>query len=121
MDGDGYLWFEGRTDDLIGSAGYRIGPTEIEECLLGHPAVAISAVIGVPDELRGQAVMAFIVPKPGAEAGDTLATELQDHVKHRLAFYQYPREIRFVQELPMTTTGKIMRRVLRQRMLEEQQ
>jgi acetyl-CoA synthetase len=118
-DEDGYLWFEGRTDDLIGSAGYRIGPTEIEECLLGHPAVAMSAVIGVPDELRGQAVMAFVVLKPGISPDSALDTALKDHVKHRLAFYQYPREIRFIDELPMTTTGKIMRRVLRRQVLEE--
>lgn len=118
-DDNGYLWFEGRTDDLIGSAGYRIGPTEIEECLMSHPAVALSAVIGVPDELRGQAVMAFVVPAGGADPGEELVTALKDHVKHRLAFYQYPREIRFVEDLPMTTTGKIMRRTLRRQVEEE--
>jgi acetyl-CoA synthetase len=118
-DENGYLWFEGRTDDLIGSAGYRIGPTEIEECLMSHPAVALSAVIGVPDELRGQAVMAFVVPASGVQTSDELITTLKDHVKHRLAFYQYPREIRFVEDLPMTTTGKIMRRTLRQQIEDE--
>ncbi|MCW3064997.1 MAG: hcl 1 [Solirubrobacterales bacterium] len=119
VDEDGYLWFEGRTDDLIGSAGYRIGPTEIEECLMSHPGVALSAVIGVSDELRGQAVMAFVVPAAGAAPDEDLSRALKDHVKHRLAFYQYPREIRFVEELPMTTTGKIMRRTLRQQIEAE--
>jgi acetyl-CoA synthetase len=119
FDEDGYLWFEGRTDDQIGSAGYRIGPTEIEECLLAHPAVAMSAVIGAPDEVRGEVVMAFVVPSEGTEPDAELTRELQDHVKHRLAFYQYPREIRFVSELPMTTTGKIMRRKLREQVKQE--
>ena len=119
MDDDGYLWFEGRTDDLIGSGGYRIGPTEIEECLLAHPAVAMSAVIGVPDEIRGEAVMAFVIPRDDVAPDDALATELKEHVKHRLAFYQCPRRIRFVDELPMTTTGKIMRRTLRAQMTAE--
>jgi acetyl-CoA synthetase len=119
FDENGYLWFEGRTDDQIGSAGYRIGPTEIEECLLAHPAVAMSAVIGAPDEIRGEVVMAFVVPSEGTTPDAELTKALQDHVKHRLAFYQYPREIRFVSELPMTTTGKIMRRKLRERVREE--
>ena len=120
MDDDGYLWFEGRTDDLIGSGGYRIGPAEIEECLLAHPAVAMSAVIGVPDELRGEAVMAFVIPRPTC-ARRALVTELKEHVKHRLAFYQCPRKIRFVDGLPMTTTGKIMRRTLRAQMRAEKE
>lgn len=117
-DKDGYLWFVGRADDVISSGGYRIGPTEIEECLLSHPAVALAAVVGIPDELRGEAVAAFVVTA-GATDRDGLTRQLQDHVKHRLAFYQYPRVIRFVDELPMTTTGKIRRAELRRQAAAE--
>jgi acetyl-CoA synthetase len=117
-DAEGYFWFGGRADDLISSGGYRIGPSEIEECLVSHPGVAMAAVIGIPDEVRGQAVAAFIVAADGADT-DRLTTELQDHVKHRLAFYEYPRLIRFVDELPMTTTGKIQRAALRRRFTGE--
>jgi acetyl-CoA synthetase len=114
-DEDGYLWFVGRDDDVISSAGYRIGPGEIEDCLLKHPAVAQAAVIGKPDELRGSIVKAFIVLASGEMPGDTLAREIQNEVRTRLAAYEYPREIEFLPELPMTTTGKVRRVELRER------
>ncbi|MDV7241704.1 MULTISPECIES: AMP-binding protein [Rhodococcus] len=112
-DADGNLWYQGRADDVISSAGYRIGPGEIEECLLSHHAVAMAGVIGVPDQLRGEAVHAFVVLADEITATEELRQELQAHVKSRLAFYQYPRQITFLDQLPMTTTGKIMRRELR--------
>ena len=114
-DEDGYFWFEGRKDDLITSSGYRIGPTEIEECLMKHPSVAMAAVIGRPDDVRTEVVKAFIVPKPGVTPDDALKIEIVRFVKRRLAAYQYPREIEFTDELPMTATGKIMRGVLKNR------
>ena len=114
-DADGYFQFHGRSDDVITSAGYRIGPAEIEDCLLKHPAVAMAAVIGVPDPVRTEAVKAFIVAKPGIEPGARLAAEMQDWVRTRLAAHEYPRLVEFVAELPMTTTGKIQRKVLRER------
>jgi acetyl-CoA synthetase len=114
-DEDGYLWFQGRDDDLITSAGYRIGPGEIEECLMGHPAVAMAGVIGVPDELRTELVKAFVVLKPGHEPSDALAEDIRGLVKSRLAAHEYPRAIEFIDELPLTATGKIKRRDLRDR------
>ena len=114
-DEAGYYWYKGRTDDVIKSAGYRIGPAEIEDCLVKHPAVANAAVIGVPDAERGARIKAFIVPRAGAAIGETLKEEIQAHVRARLAPYQYPREIEFLDALPMTTTGKIQRKVLRER------
>ena len=113
-DADGYLWYLGRDDDVITSAGHRIGPGEIEECLMGHPAVALAAAIGVPDPVRTEAVAAYVVLRPGHAPSDALAREVQDFVRTRLAAYEYPRQVRFVDELPMTATGKIMRRMLRQ-------
>ncbi len=113
IDSDGYFWFSGRTDDVISSAGYRIGPSEIEDCLLKHPAVSLSAVIGKPDKLRGEIVKAFVVLKDGIEPQKNLLDELKQFVKKRLAAHEYPREIEFVDSLPMTVTGKIMRRELR--------
>ena len=110
VDKDGYYRFVGRTDDLISSAGHRIGPGEIEECLVRHPSVALAAVIGVPDELRGEAVKAFVV---AASPSEELATELKALVRERLAAYEVPREIEFVDELPLTTSGKIRRSELR--------
>jgi acetyl-CoA synthetase len=98
---------------VITSAGYRIGPGEIEDCLLGHPAVEMAGVVGVPDEARTEIVKAFIVLAHGFEPGDDLTLDLQRHVKVRLAAHEYPREIEFVPSLPMTTTGKIIRRALR--------
>jgi acetyl-CoA synthetase len=112
-DEDGYFWFVSRKDDVISSMGYRIGPGEIEESLLGHPAVAMCAVIGVPDEIRGQVPAAFVVVRDGYEPGDGLVADLQQHVRTRLAAHEVPRRITFMDDLPRTTTGKIMRRALR--------
>ena len=114
-DAEGYFWFQGRADDVITSAGYRIGPGEIENCLMKHRAVALAAVIGVPDALRTEIVKAFLVLKPGRDGSPELAREIQDFVKVKLAAHEYPRAIEFVDALPMTTTGKIMRRELRKR------
>jgi acetyl-CoA synthetase len=113
-DEDGYFWFVGREDDLITSAGYRIGPGEIEDCLIKHPAVALAAVIGSPDDVRGTIVKAFIVLKPEADVHERLKDEIQDFIRNRLAAHEYPREIEFVDELPMTATGKIIRKKLRE-------
>ena len=113
FDDDGYFWFQGRDDDVIISAGYRIGPDEIEACLMRHPSVAMVAVIGVPDAIRGEVVKAFVVPAPGSEAGPALAGEIREFVKARLSAHEYPRAIEFRDSLPMTVTGKIRRRDLR--------
>ena len=115
MDEDGYLWYQGRSDDVIKSSGYRIGPAEIESCLVKHPAVANAAVIGKPDAARGAIVKAFIVLQPGSVASAGLIEEIQKHVRGRLAPYEYPREIEFIEALPMTTTGKVQRKELRKR------
>lgn len=115
VDDDGYIAFVGRDDDIITSAGYRIGPGEIEDCLIRHPAVALAAAIGKPDPLRTEVVKAFIVLKSGVTASESLANEIQDFVKTRLSAHEYPREIAFIEEMPMTTTGKIIRRLLRER------
>ena len=115
MNEDGYLSFHSRKDDVIISSGYRIGPDEIEEHLAAHDAVANAGVIGVPDETRGEIPKAFVVLAEGYEPTDGLGTELKTHVKDRLAKYEYPRELEFVDELPRTTTGKIRRRDLRER------
>jgi acetyl-CoA synthetase len=114
MDEEGYIRFIGRNDDVINSAGYRIGPGEVEDCLMGHPAVKMTAVIGVPDELRNEVIKAYIVLDEGYTPSEDLQQEIQNHVKTRLAAHEYPRHIAFVEEFPMTTTGKIMRRTLRQ-------
>jgi acetyl-CoA synthetase len=111
---DGFFRFVGRDDDVITSAGYRIGPGEIEDCLLGHPAVEMAGVVGVPDATRTEIVKAFIVLADGFEPCDDLTLDIQRHVKVRLAAHEYPREIEFVPSLPMTTTGKIIRRALRE-------
>ncbi|WP_207479253.1 acyl-CoA synthetase [Arenibaculum pallidiluteum] len=113
-DPDGYLWYVGRDDDVITSGGYRIGPGEVEECLMRHPAVALAAVVGVPDPIRTEIVKAYVVLRKGHAPSPALASEIQDFVRTRLAAHEYPRQVAFVDELPMTTTGKIMRRVLRQ-------
>ncbi len=115
MDEDGYLHYLGRDDDVITSAGYRIGPGEIEDCLLGHPAVAMAAAIGVPDPVRTEAVMAWLVLKPGHVPSVELSKEIQSWVRTRLAAHEYPRHVAFIDSLPMTATGKIIRRELRQR------
>jgi acetyl-CoA synthetase len=116
-DEDGYLWYQGRSDDVIKSAGYRIGPAEIESCLVKHAAVANAAVIGKPDATRGAIVKAFIVLQPGHAPTESLVQQIQEHVRGRLAPYEYPREIEFIDALPMTTTGKVQRKELRK--LEE--
>ncbi|MBR1122602.1 AMP-binding protein [Bradyrhizobium lablabi] len=114
-DEDGYFWFEGRADDMIKSAGYRIGPFEVESALLKHPAVAEAAVIGKPDEMRGQVVKAFVVLRPGFTGSDALSDELVHAVKSTVGKHQYPRLIEYVDALPKTETGKIQRFALRQR------
>ena len=114
-DEDGFLWFVGRKDDVISSAGYRIGPGEIEDSLLRHPAVLQAAVIGKPDELRGQIVKAFVVLTDGYAPTPELAGEIQQSVRQRLSAHEYPREIEFIDALPMTTTGKVRRIDLRAR------
>ena len=113
MDKEGYFWFVGRSDDVIKASGYRIGPFEVESALQSHPAVAESAVVGSPDELRGTIVKAFIILAPGFEGSDELVKEIQDYVKKETAPYKYPREIEFLQELPKTVSGKIRRVELR--------
>jgi acetyl-CoA synthetase len=115
QDEAGYITYLGREDDLISSAGYRIGPSEVEDCLAKHPAVALSAVIGVPDPIRGEAIKAFIVPKPGHAPGPELERSIQSFVRERLAAHEYPRQIAFLDELPLTATGKVRRRDLRER------
>lgn len=113
MDGDGYFFFVGRDDDVITSSGYRIGPGEIEDCLIKHPAVALAAVVGKPDPLRTEIVKAFVVLKPGVAGSDALAADIQSFVRTRLSAHEYPREVAFIAEMPMTTTGKVIRRLLR--------
>ncbi len=115
IDSEGYLWYEGRSDDVIKSAGYRIGPAEVESCLIQHAAVAMAAVIGKPDTERGTIVKAFVILAAGYKASAELEAQIAKHVRDRLAPYEYPKEIEFVNELPMTTTGKIQRKVLRER------
>jgi len=115
VDADGWIRFVGRDDDVITSSGYRIGPGEIEDCLIRHPAVAMAGVVGKPDDQRTEIVKAFIVLNPGFDASDALAKEIADFVKTRLAAHEYPREVAFVDALPLTTTGKVIRRELRAR------
>jgi acetyl-CoA synthetase len=119
MDEDGYLWYQGRADDMFKVAGYRVGPSEIENCIVKHPAVANAAVIPIPDETRGSVVKAFVVLAAGHEASKTLEEDIQQHVRKFLAPYEYPREIEFLDALPMTTTGKVQRKVLRERESEK--
>ncbi len=114
-DEDGYFWYRSRADDVITSAGYRIGPGEIEEALLRHPAVRLAAAIGVPDAVRTESIKAFLVLAEDQQPSDALAQEIREFVKTRLARHEYPRDIEFVDSLPTTTTGKIMRRELRER------
>ena len=114
-DSDGYYWYKGRKDDVISSAGHRIGPGEIEDCLLKHPAVGQVAVIGAPDALRGQRVKAFVVLAPGHVGSSALVEDIQRSVRTRLAAHEYPREVEFIDALPMTATGKIRRIALRER------
>ncbi len=113
MDAEGYIHFVGRDDDVITSAGYRIGPGEIEDNILRHPAVKMAAVVGAPDAQRTEIVVAVLVLHDHQAPSDVLKREIQEHVRVSLAAHEYPREIFFVEELPMTTTGKVIRRELR--------
>lgn len=113
MDADGFVFYEGRVDDIISSAGYRIGPTEVENALQEHPAVTECAVVGSPDAERGEIVKAFVVLRRGFAPSEELKRELQEHVKATTAPYKYPRSIEFSPELPKTATGKLLRRLLR--------
>lgn len=115
MDEEGYVWFVGRSDDIINSAGYRIGPFEVESALIQHPAVSESAVVSSPDPIRGEVVKAFVVLAPAfaSHNPEELTRDLQQHVKKVTAPYKYPRKVEFVQSLPKTATGKIQRKVLR--------
>jgi acetyl-CoA synthetase len=115
IDEGGYFHFVGRDDDVITSSGYRIGPGEIEDCLIRHPAVSLAAAIGKPDPVRTEIVKAFIVLKDGEAPSDALAADIQSFVKTRLSAHEYPREVAFIDSMPMTTTGKIIRRLLRER------
>ena len=112
-DEEGYFWFQGRADDVITSGGYRIGPAEIEDALVRHPAVVIAAAIGVPDPVRTESIKAFVIVKDGFPAGPQLAEDIRNFVREHLAKHEVPREIEFVEALPMTNTGKIQRRKLR--------
>jgi acetyl-CoA synthetase len=115
MDEDGYVEFFGRDDDVITSSGYRIGPTEIEDCLISHPAVRLAAAVGKPDPVRTEIVKAYVVLSDDFRPSDALANEIRDWVKLRLSMHEYPREVEFIDALPMTTTGKVIRRLLRDR------
>jgi acetyl-CoA synthetase len=117
QDEDGYFWYVGRDDDVITSAGYRIGPGEIEDALNGHPAVAMSAVVGVPDAVTTESIKAYVVLRAGIVGDDALADAIRESVRTRLARHETPRAITFVDALPMTATGKIVRRELRERAL----
>jgi 2-aminobenzoate-CoA ligase len=114
-DTDGYFWYQGRTDDMIISAGYNIAGPEVESALAGHPDVSEVAVIGAPDPDRGMIVKAFVVLRPGVHKGQSEVTELQDYVKRTIAPYKYPRAVEFLDELPKTSSGKVQRFKLRQR------
>lgn len=118
-DKDGYYWFVGRSDDVINTAGERVGPFEVESALVTHPAVVEAGVIGKPDPVRGQIIKAFVVVKAGEEQHDELKNEIQAHVKKHLAGHAYPREIEFIDKLPKTRSGKIMRRILKSQELGE--
>jgi acyl-coenzyme A synthetase/AMP-(fatty) acid ligase len=118
-DEDGYFSFFGRDDDVITSSGYRIGPGEIENCLTGHPAVALAAAVGKPDPVRTEIVKAYVVVVPGTQIDEALSVSIRDWVKTRLSAHEYPREIEFVDDLPLTTTGKVVRRLLRDKAIEE--
>ena len=118
-DEDGYIHFFGRDDDVITSAGYRIGPTEIEDCITGHPDVALAAAVGKPDPVRTEIVKAYIVLKEGRAPTRELADEISAWVRQRLSAHEYPREVEFVESMPLTTTGKVIRRIFRDRAKEE--
>jgi acetyl-CoA synthetase len=119
VDADGYFHFFGRDDDVITSAGYRIGPGEIEDCLAAHPAVALAAAVGKPDPVRTEIVKAFVVLRDGFEPGEALSEDLKQWVRARLSAHEYPREIDFVDQIPLTTTGKVIRRHFREQAVAE--
>ncbi|EYR79749.1 AMP-binding protein [Shinella sp. 838] len=119
MDEEGYVTFFGRDDDVITSSGYRIGPSEIEDCLAGHPAVQLAAAVGKPDPVRTEIVKAYVMLRPGNAPSDALANDIRDWVKSRLSMHEYPREVDFVDALPLTTSGKVIRHILRKRAAEE--
>jgi acetyl-CoA synthetase len=119
IDDQGYIYFQGRNDDVIKTSGYRVGPAEVEAKIIEHPAVASCAVIGVPDERRGQSIKAFVKLLPGHVPSQQLIEQIQQHVKQRLAAHEYPREFEFIDEFPMTVTGKIRRRDLRDQELQK--
>jgi acetyl-CoA synthetase len=119
MDRDGYVEFFGRDDDIITSSGYRIGPSEIEDCLLSHPAVQLAAAIGKPDPVRTEIVKAYVVLAPGFKPSGKLATDISAWVKQRLSMHEYPREVEFIDALPLTTTGKVIRRMLRDKAIAD--
>jgi acetyl-CoA synthetase len=116
VDADGYIHFVGRDDDVITSSGYRIGPGEIEDCLIQHEAVLLAAAVGKPDALRTEIVKAFVVLKTGFAESEALKKDIQAFVRTRLSAHEYPREIAFIAEMPLTTTGKVIRRLLRDRL-----
>jgi acetyl-CoA synthetase len=113
VDADGYIHFVGRDDDVITSSGYRIGPGEIEDCLITHPAVLLAAAVGKPDPIRTEIVKAFVTLKAGFAPSEALADDIKAHVRSKLSAHEYPREIAFIGEMPLTTTGKVIRRLLR--------
>jgi acetyl-CoA synthetase len=119
MDTDGYVRFIGRDDDIITSSGYRIGPSEVEDCIISHPAVALAAAVGKPDSIRTEVVKAYVVLKPGIQPSPELAAEIQNLVKERLSAAEYPREVDFVGEIPLTTSGKVIRAQLREHARDE--
>jgi acetyl-CoA synthetase len=119
MDEDGYYRFIGRDDDLITSAGYRIGPSEIEDCLIGHPDVALAAAVGKSDPLRTEIVKAYVKLKPGSVPSPELADDIKQFVRARLSAAEYPREVAFVDDIPLTTTGKVIRRHFRDQAAKE--
>jgi acetyl-CoA synthetase len=119
MDADGYIQFFGRDDDVITSAGFRIGPGEIEDCLVGHPSIALAAAVGKPDALRTEIVKAYVVLKDGVSPSDSLKAEISGFVRERLSAHEYPREVEFVDSMPLTTTGKVIRRIYRDRARRE--
>ncbi|WP_265517557.1 acyl-CoA synthetase [Nitratireductor luteus] len=119
IDADGYVHFVGRDDDVITSSGYRIGPSEIEDCLTGHPAIQLAAAVGKPDPMRTEIVKAYVVLKPGFSGDEALANEIRSFVRERLSAHEYPREVEFVDSMPLTTTGKVIRRIFRDRARRE--
>jgi acetyl-CoA synthetase len=118
-DDEGYVYFQGRADDVIKTSGYRVGPAEVEASIMEVKGVASCAVIGVPDAQRGQAIKAFVKVMPSIDKSDRLITEIQAHVKKKLAAHEYPRAIEFIDEFPMTVTGKIRRRDLREQEIQK--